>query len=49
VYRDSANSRAALHKPVVSPAKEAAENTVRASQIGKTVKVAETSEACSVS
>ena len=36
-YRDTAHCRATLHRPVVSPAKAAAENTVRASQLGRAV------------
>ena len=44
-YGEDAHCRTTLHRPVDSPAKEAAENTVRAYQIGRTVKVAWTSEA----
>ena len=44
-YEVAAHFTAALHTPVVSPAKEAAENTVRAYQIGRTVNVACTSGA----
>ena len=39
-YGDAAYCRAALHRPVASPANEAAENTVRASQTGRTVNIA---------
>ena len=33
-YGDAAHCRTTLHRPLVSPENEAAENTVRASQIG---------------
>ena len=36
-YGDAAHSRATLHRPVVSPSKAAAENTVTASQLGRAV------------
>ena len=42
-YGDAAHCRTAFHRPVVSPAKEAAENTERASQIGRTDNIAGTS------
>ena len=41
-FGDAAHCRAALHRPVVGPAKESAENAVEASQIVEAAKVAKT-------
>ena len=47
-FGDTAHCRLALRRPVVSLAKEAAENTVEASQITEAAKVAETQGAAQV-
>ena len=44
-YGDAAHCRAALYRTDASPVKKAAQNKVRASQIGRTVNVAGTSGA----
>ena len=47
-FGDAAHCRAALHKPVAIPGKEAAKNTVEVPQIVGAVKIAETPGAAQV-